>query len=141
MKPQKIYRVIADIEAVTWALLILGMLLKYAFDVTEVGVKIAGPVHGFAFLAFVVTTLMVWANNRWSPARGVTGLLSAVVPFCTVPFERSTARAGLLAGDWRTDGPVAGRLTRNPRLTVGVLVAVVVVVFVVLLTVGGPFSG
>lgn len=140
MKPQKIYRIIADIEAVTWALLIIGMLLKYAFDVTEVGVKIAGPVHGLAFLTFVVVTLLVWANNRWSPARGVTGLLSSVIPFCTVPFERSTARAGLLAGGWRKDNPLTAALTGRPRLTVGVLVAGVLVVFVVLLTVGGPFS-
>jgi integral membrane protein len=127
MKPQKLYRIVADIEAVTWALLILGMLFKYAFDVTEVGVKIAGPVHGLAFITFVVVTALVWTNNRWSVGRGLLGLLSAVIPFCTIPFERSAARNGDLDGTWRTDagagsadarpGP-RGTLTGRPKMTV-----------------------
>lgn len=140
MKPQKIYRIVSDIEAVTWGLLILGMLLKYAFDVTETGVKIAGPVHGLAFLTFVVTTILVWSNNRWSAQRGILGLVCSVIPFSTVPFERAAARAGVLEGGWRTDTPLLAALTGRPRVAIGVLVGVVLVVFVVLLIVGGPFG-
>ncbi|MCI1256874.1 DUF3817 domain-containing protein [Corynebacterium provencense] len=140
MKPQKIYRIVADIEAVTWALLIFGMLLKYAFDVTEVGVKIAGPVHGLAFISFIVLTVLVWANNRWSPLRGLVGLASAVLPFCTVPFERSSAKAGALDGDWRADNPLTAPLTGHPRLAAGVLGGGVLVIFAVMLVIGGPFG-
>ena len=140
MKPQKLYRIVADIEAVTWALLILGMLFKYAFDVTEVGVKIAGPVHGLAFITFVVVTALVWTNNRWSVGRGLLGLLSAVIPFCTIPFERSAARHGDLDGGWRQDNPLLATLTGRPKMTFGVLAGIIIVIFVVRMFIGGPFS-
>lgn len=140
MKPQKLYRIVADIEAATWALLILGMLFKYAFDVTEVGVKIAGPVHGLAFLTFVVVTAIIWANNRWSAGRGLLGLVSAVIPFCTIPFERAATRAGALDGGWRRDNPLLAALTGRPKVTIGIIAGVVIVIFVVLLIVGGPFG-
>ena len=140
MKPQKLYRIVADIEAVTWALLILGMLFKYAFDVTEVGVKIAGPVHGLAFITFVVVTALVWTNNRWSVGRGLLGLLSAMIPFCTIPFERSAARNGDLDGGWRQDNPLLATLTGRPKMTFGVLAGIIIVIFVVMMFIGGPFS-
>lgn len=139
MKPLNLYRTVADVEAVTWALLILGMILKYT-GVTEVGVSVAGPVHGLAFLVFLVSTTLVWANNRWTPARGVLGLASSVIPFATVPFERSAHHAGKLDGGWRTDNPVLAVLVGRPREAAGVLAGVILVVFVVLMFVGGPFS-
>ncbi|WP_297009148.1 DUF3817 domain-containing protein [uncultured Corynebacterium sp.] len=140
MKPQKLYRVIADIEAVTWALLILGMLFKYVFDLTETGVKIAGPIHGLAFITFLVVTALVWANNRWSAGRGLLGVLCSAIPFCTIPFERAAARAGALDGGWRNDNPLLAALTRRPRVTFGVLAGVIIVVFAVMMVIGGPFS-
>lgn len=140
MKPQKLYRIVADIEAVTWALLILGMLFKYAFDVTEVGVKIAGPVHGLAFITFVVVTALVWLNNRWTVGRGLLGLASAVIPFCTIPFERSAARNGDLDGGWREDNALLATLTGRPKVTFGVLAGIIVVIFVVMMIIGGPFG-
>jgi integral membrane protein len=140
MTPQKLYRTVADIEAATWALLILGMILKYT-DVTEALVPVAGPIHGLAFLTFVVVTVLVWTNHRWSPGRGVTGLLSSVIPFCTIPFERATARAGQLDGGWRRDNPVLATVVGRPLATTGTLAAVVVVVFAALMIVGPPFGG
>jgi integral membrane protein len=140
MRPQKLYRTVADIEAATWGLLILGMILKYT-GVTDALVPVAGPVHGLAFLTFVVVTVLVWTNNRWSPGRGITGLLSSVIPFCTVPFARSTTRSGLLDGGWRQDGPVLATVVGRPLVTTGALAAVVVVVFAVLMVVGPPFGG
>ncbi|AGP30875.1 DUF3817 domain-containing protein [Corynebacterium terpenotabidum] len=139
MKPQTLYRIVADAEAVTWALLILGMILKYT-DVTEVGVTIAGPLHGLAFLTFVTVTALVWVNNRWSAARGLTGLASSVIPFCTIPFERNCYRTGHLDGSWREDNPVLAPVTRNPKATTGVLAGVIIVVFAVLMLIGGPFG-
>ncbi|MGO1949105.1 MAG: DUF3817 domain-containing protein [Mycobacteriaceae bacterium] len=148
MTPLRIFRTFAVIEAITWALLILGMLLKYAFDATEVGVSIAGPIHGFAFLAFVVVTLLVWMNNHWSVGRGLLGLVSAVIPFATVPFEMVVARKGGLDGDWRREaGPEASvtdrfltTLTGRPLMSFAVVAVVVVVVFAILMVVGGPFA-
>lgn len=147
MTPLKIYRTTAIIEAVTWGLLILGMVLKYT-GVTEAGVSAAGPVHGLAFLAFVVVTILVWMNNRWSVGQGLLGLFSAVIPFATVPFEQAVARRGGLDGAWRTDAgagaPVRDRilavLVGRPYASAGALAVVVLVVFGALLVVGPPFG-
>ncbi|AHW64074.1 DUF3817 domain-containing protein [Corynebacterium glyciniphilum] len=147
MTPLKIYRTTAIIEAVTWGLLILGMVLKYT-GVTESGVSAAGPVHGLAFLAFVVVTILVWMNNRWSAGQGLLGLFSAVIPFATVPFEQAVARRGGLDGGWRTDvgadAPVRDRilavLVGRPYASAGVLAVAVLVVFGTLLVVGPPFG-
>jgi integral membrane protein len=147
MTPLKIYRTSAIIEAVTWGLLILGMILKYT-GVTDAGVSVAGPVHGLAFLAFVVITVLVWVNNRWSVGEGLLGLFSAVVPFATVPFEKAVARRGGLDGPWRTDAapgaPVQDRmlavLVGRPYASAGVLAVVVLAVFGTLLVVGPPFG-
>lgn len=140
MKPQTLYRTVADIEAATWALLIVGMILKYT-DVTEALVPVAGPIHGLAFLTFVVTTILMWVNYRWSTGRGITGLLSSVIPFCTIPFERLTARAGLLDGGWRSGNRFLDTVVGRPFATAGGLAAVIIVVFAVLMIVGPPFGG
>src|SRR5699024_1890214 len=57
--PSRLYRLLALAEMVTWTLLLLGMLLKYALQVTEVGVRIGGSLHGFVFLSYVVVTVLV----------------------------------------------------------------------------------
>lgn len=98
--PKKLYGALALAEMVTWALLILGMVLKYS-GTTEALVPVFGLAHGVVFLAYCVVTVFVWVNQRWSFARGLLGLASAVIPFATLPFERATARRGLLEGGWR----------------------------------------
>ncbi|MEL4154502.1 DUF3817 domain-containing protein [Corynebacterium bovis] len=150
VSPRSLYRVVAVVEAVTWALLIIGMVLKYT-GVTEAGVRAAGPVHGFVFLCFLAATALVAANGRWGAGRIVLGVVSAVVPFATVPFERSVAARGGLSGGWRfrddDEQPrSAGQhlmawIVRSPAQAAAVVVVVIVVVFVALLVVGPPFGG
>ena len=131
----------------TWTLLIAGMLLKYVFVVTDVGVTIGGALHGFAFLAFAAASVILAVNQRWSlPVTGLA-LASAVVPYATIPGERWLERRGHLDGDWRrvatghpSDGNVANRMLRwalgNTVLFAVIVVAVVAIVFVGLLFVG-----
>jgi integral membrane protein len=150
MNPRTLFRIVATAEAVTWAFLLLGMFFKYVTRTTEALVPPAGAVHGFVFLCFVATVAFVWINQRWSLVTGVLGLLSAVVPFASVVFERSMERKGRLAGTWRL-APGAEE-PRNPLETlqawvlraplVALLVTVVgiSVVFSVLLLVGPPGS-
>ena len=42
MSPRRTFRALALAEAVTWTLLLAGMVLKHVFEVTEVGVRIGG---------------------------------------------------------------------------------------------------
>ena len=88
---------IAVIEAFTWAGLLVGMYLKHVADVTELGVRIFGSLHGAAFVAYVVVTLLTARVQRW-PLLWTTALalVAAVPPFMTAVFERGARRRGLL---------------------------------------------
>ncbi|GAA1915472.1 DUF3817 domain-containing protein [Nocardioides hwasunensis] len=111
--PTRLYRVVARAEAVTWALLLTGMFLKYVTKTTELGVQVFGMVHGVVFIAYCLTTVLLFVDQRWSAGRLALGLLAAIPPFATIPFERYAERAGLLGEEWRlrTESP-AGLLEK-----------------------------
>lgn len=148
MSPRALFRTFATAEAVTWALLIAGMLQKYVFDAGGWGVSIGGALHGFVFLGFAAVVLLVALNQRWGAGLTLLGWASAVVPFASIAAELWFDRTGRLAGGWRreaTDDPRDARpLDRwlrwwlsRPVLLAVVLGLVLVVVFVALL-IGGP---
>lgn len=135
MSPRTLYRRLALAEVVSWALLLLGMVLKYVTQTTELGVKVFGMAHGVVFIAFALATVLVAINQRWTAKDTLLGLASAVPPFLTVRFERRQERRGLLEGGWRLghtearpEGPlerVLHTLMARPAVAVAVgLVAV-----------------
>jgi len=145
MSPLRLFRAVAIAEAITWALLLGGMFLKYVTDTTEVGVQVAGPIHGVVFIAYCLTTLLVAVDQRWSAGRTVLGLVSSIPPFVTVLFDRYAERRGLLGAAWRlrtesATGPVqrlVSWLIRKPlQGLVAGLVAVAVLTGIAL--VAGP---
>lgn len=101
MSPKRLFRIVAVAEAITWALLLGGMLLKYVTDTTDMGVTIAGPIHGFAFVAYVVTTIVVAVDAKWPVRRTLLGLLAAVPPFVTVWFDLAGEKRGFFRDSWR----------------------------------------
>lgn len=148
MTPRCLFRALAVAELVTWTMLLVGMLMKYAFGLGDLPVRIGGSVHGFVFLAYLVVATVVAVNQRWSFGATVLGWVSAIVPYTTLPFEVGVARRGMLAGPWRrsaSDGERSGPLDRllfavvaHPFLAALVGVVLVAVVFAVLLTLGPP---
>jgi integral membrane protein len=147
--PRTLYRTLAFAEAVSWTLLIAGMLLKYVLRVTDVGVSIGGAVHGFVVIAFVVVAVVVAVNQRWSLRVTAFALAGVVVPYLSIPVERWLDTRARLAGDWRrtaTDDPrdrgFESRMLRwglaHTWLALALGAALVVVVFVVLLVSGPP---
>jgi integral membrane protein len=90
------FRAVAIAEAVSWVLLLVGMFVKYVPETTELGVQIAGPVHGAVFLAYVAITLLAWRVLRWTPVTGLLALAASIPPLCTVVFERWAQRTGTL---------------------------------------------
>ena len=98
--PRRLFAVTAMAEMFTWAGLLIAMGLKYG-GVTERVVPVAGGVHGFVFLCYLVVTVAVWIDGRWSVTRGLLGLGSTIVPFMTVPFERAQRRRGEPAPRWQ----------------------------------------
>lgn len=146
--PKKLYGVLAAAEMVTWALLLFGLALKYLFKVTDVATTIFGSIHGFTFLCYVVTTIMVWINQRWSFGRGVVGLASSIIPFATYPFEQNALKAGLLDQPWRftdeSEEPqdifewALAMIIRRPFISAFAILIVLIVVFTLLLMAGPP---
>lgn len=147
MTPRILYKRLAFAEVITWTLLILGMIGKYGFGL-DWATTVGGSIHGFVFLCYTVATIAVWTDKRWSAGTGLMGLASAVIPYATVPFERSVERRGLLEGHWRL-GPggeqsrtLAERTLafalRSPVVALVVTLIVVAVVFSLLLVAGKP---
>lgn len=147
MSPRLLFRTFAFAELVTWAGLITALILRGA-GVTDVMVGPAGGAHGFVFLAYCVVTVFVWVNQKWRVGTGVLGLVVAVIPFATLPFELAIDKRGLLAGDWRLapgrDEPrgfiehMQAWVLRHPFIALLVLAVGVTAVFSLLLWLGPP---
>ena len=80
--PRRLFRLLATAEVVSWTLLIIGMVLKYVTDTTDLGVRVFGGIHGFVFLAYVVVTLAVWVDHRWPARTGILALALPATPAC-----------------------------------------------------------
>lgn len=146
--PFTLFRALAFAEVVSWTLLIAGMIVR-AVTGWAPAVTIGGGIHGFVFLSYGATVVLVALNNRWRPLPTIAALVSAIVPYATIPAEIVLHRKGLLDGQWRTevdataadarwyDRPLAWMLRRPWVLVLGILIAVAAV-FAVLLLVGPP---
>lgn len=147
MSPRLLFRTFAFAELVTWAGLITALILR-GTGVTDVMVGPAGGAHGFVFLAYCVVTVFVWVNQKWRVGTGALGLVVAVIPFATLPFELAIDKRGLLAGDWRLapgrDEPrgfiehMQAWVLRHPFIALLVLAVGVTAVFSLLLWLGPP---
>ena len=144
--PYRLYRVLAIAEVVTCTLLLAGMFLKYVLQSTELLVRIGGGLHGFTFIAYIAVTVLVAVDQQWKLKDLLLGIGSAVIPYLTVPFERSALRRGLLGDRWRlreeqpSSAPqqVVGLALRHPIPAALIVIVGVAVVFSVLLSLGPP---
>lgn len=148
MSPRRLFRTVAIAEAITWALLLTGMFLKYVTETTELGVRIGGMLHGVVFVAYVVVTVVVAIDARWTLRRSVLGLLAAIPPFFTIWFDVASERQGALPETWRlAEGKPAnlldrlvGWLVRKPVQGVAVGLVAVAALTGAALLVGPPTS-
>lgn len=149
--PRQLFRTLAIAEAVTWTLLIAGMIAKYILEWGGLGVSIGGFAHGLVFLAYGLTVLLVGINQRCNLRLMALAVLTAVVPYATIPFEIWATRAGRLEGPWRREATTDRRdhtwyasglrwMLRHPVLLVLTLLVVLAVVMTVLLVMGPPGS-
>lgn len=73
--------IVSLIEATTLVLLVVvAVPLKHLAHL-DVPVRIMGPVHGLAFLAYLWTTLQTVAGGGWGPVDVARLFLVAFVPF------------------------------------------------------------
>jgi integral membrane protein len=148
LTPKRLYRALAIAEAITWTLLIAALIAKYGF-MWDALVPVAGSLHGFVFLSYGAMQLVVGHNQRWPLGAVVLGIVTAVVPYATIPWERRIERRRLLDGGWRTrasDDPRDARWIdrafrwgiTHPVLLLVIALALVAVVFAALLNAGPP---
>ena len=149
MTPKKLFRLFALAEAVTWTLLIGGLILRATVGVPSVAFTIVGGIHGAVFLTYAVIASITGVNQRWGFGRTVLGVVLAIVPYATIPFELYVQRTGKLEGNWRRehsgdarDDHWFDRLYRwfiiRPALLTLVMFAVVTAIFATLLVIGPP---
>lgn len=146
MSPARLYRRAAIAEMITWTLLIVGMVLKYT-GVTDLGVRVAGLLHGAAFLTYLLTNAFVGMNQRWGLRTVLLGFATTFVPYATYPYDRWLERHDRLEGPWRHPDPegehgfleqVRGVALRHPWLAVVGAVVVLGAVMTFLLWLGPP---
>ncbi|GAC54810.1 hypothetical protein GOAMI_38_00070 [Gordonia amicalis NBRC 100051 = JCM 11271] len=109
--PAKRFRFVAVAEAITWAWLIVGMILKRVNDDPE-AIALPGATHGAVFVIFVIVALITafqlkWNAVKWElplggrrigiPIVTLLALASSVPPFGTIVFEWWAKRNGHLA--------------------------------------------
>ncbi|WP_039796356.1 DUF3817 domain-containing protein [Nocardia araoensis] len=92
----KRFRFIAVLEAISWVLLIIGMVFKRIPEPVLWPVKVFGMTHGIVFVLFVITAIMAARELGWNAKTTVLALLSSIPPFCTVLFEVWAVRTGQL---------------------------------------------
>ncbi len=111
--PTRLFRFVARAEAVTWALLLVGMVGKYVTETTELGVRVFGMAHGVVFIAYVLTALAVGIDQRWNLRRLGVALASAVPPFATFVVEAYAERHGWVGRSWRLRTAQPARVTER----------------------------
>jgi len=146
--PARLFRALAIAEAITWTLLI-GALIARAVGAAPVLVTIAGGIHGFVFLSYGATAVLLAFHQRWHVGVAIAAIASAIVPYATIPAEIWLHRSRRLEGDWRlaeTDDPrdrtwydrtMRWFLHRPWVLALLILVAVAAI-FSILLLIGPP---
>lgn len=148
LTPKKLYRIVAIAEAITWTLLITGLILRATLEL-DIAVTIGGSIHGFVFLAYSATAVLTAINQRWSLGLSLLAVVTAIIPYATIPFDIWAHRTGKLDGDWRreaTDDPRDQRwfdrlvrwMLNHPYLLATLILLAVVVLFAVLLMLGPP---
>ncbi|WP_353826390.1 DUF3817 domain-containing protein [Agromyces sp. SYSU T0242] len=148
LTPKRLFRLLAIAEAITWTVLITGLIMRATLGL-DWAVLVGGSIHGFVFLGYAFTAALVGVNQRWPLGLIVLGVVFAIVPYATIPFEMRLLKDGRLEGSWRrepTDHPADGNVVNRmllwfmarPLLLTVLAVLGIAVVFTVLLLIGPP---
>lgn len=146
--PRKFFRFFAIAEVISWTLLIGGLILR-ATQGWDLAVTLGGGIHGFVFLAYALTAVLMSKNQRWAVVPSAIAIIAAAIPYATIPVDLWLHRTGRLEGQWRrtaTDDPRDqawhDRLLRwiinHPALSILIGLLAVIIVYITLLFLGPP---
>lgn len=84
----RIFQQIALWEAVSTVILFfVAMPLKYFADIPE-AVRIAGSIHGFLVVLFVILLVMCWNEYKWSFSRVAKYFFLSLIPIVSFWVEK-----------------------------------------------------
>lgn len=146
--PHALFRTFGIAEAISWTLLIGGLILRAALG-WDLAVTVGGSIHGFVFLAYGVTAVLVSKNQRWRPYPTAVAIITAVIPYATIPADIWLTRSGRLQGAWRLEPTADPRdqlwhdrlmrlVIRHPAKSLVAGFLAVAVVFTILVMLGPP---
>jgi len=78
------FKAVAIAEGISYLLLLgIAMPLKYLMDM-PLAVRVAGSIHGFLFILYVLVLLQTAMKLKWSFSKIVLGFFASLLPFA--PF-------------------------------------------------------
>ncbi|MDQ4009718.1 MAG: DUF3817 domain-containing protein [Actinomycetota bacterium] len=84
------YRIFAYATGVMLLVLTVSVVLHYGFG--DERLAWSGPVHGYLYLGYLVSTVFVGTSMRWRPGRMVLVALAGTIPLMSFVAERSVTR-------------------------------------------------
>lgn len=88
MKSLERLRIIGILEGISYLVLLgIAMPLKYIGHMPQ-AVRIAGSVHGFLFVAFLLALAAVWRNHKWPYEKVAMAFILSIVPFGTFYLDK-----------------------------------------------------
>lgn len=81
------YRITAYATGVMLLVLTTSVVLHYGFG--DQRLAWSGPVHGFLYMGYLVTTVLLGTSVRWRPLRMVLVALAGMIPLMSFVAERS----------------------------------------------------
>lgn len=81
------FTIAAWVTGVLLLLLVARMIMQYGFNMNVDYLSWVARVHGFAFVAFLMTSLNLGSKARWSAGTWISTALSGVVPFMSFVVE------------------------------------------------------
>jgi integral membrane protein len=77
--PTAAFRAVAYFEAATYLLLLAAVVLYRIFDGPDL-IGILGPIHGIAFLVYLVLVLQIREGQGWNLWRTLVVIIAAAIP-------------------------------------------------------------
>lgn len=88
----RIFQQVALWEAIsTVVLFFVAMPLKYLAEIPE-AVRIAGSIHGFLVVIFVILLIMCWQTYNWKFSRVVKYFVVSLIPIVSFWIERDVKK-------------------------------------------------
>lgn len=101
MKTLERLRIIANIEGISYLILIgIAMPLKYLAGIPQ-AVRITGSLHGLFFVLYCIALAAVWRNRKWPYGKVAMAFLYSIIPFGTFYLDKQIRKEqqGLISAD------------------------------------------